>query len=243
MEQNLKATFTQNVRDTPPHMVNNQGGDGRSGNNQDYRQDNYNNQNRQGNWGNSYNNNGYGNNYNRADDRRCFFCLGDHLIRDCNTKNEYIDTGKIIIENGTIKLGNGAPLPPFPGWKSKKDRIDEYYAKNGGNKPPVMQAYNHYSYGNYQQNELAGDSVENVYDSRDDEIRSMRVQRAMQQGNIPIEQPKPNSQNPGIQNFVQLPNANMLPAGFDMNQLVQIIDQLVQTRTGAQSDPAAKTNF
>ncbi len=125
-EKSYKATFEQQVRQLPPHMESNSNhGDSNHNHQERQYQDN-----RQG----GYNQGGYNsnNNYARPDDRKCFYCNGDHLIKDCGPKFEHIDAGKIIIENGAIRLPGGQYLPNSPPWKTKKERVDDYYARGAG---------------------------------------------------------------------------------------------------------------
>ncbi|KAJ6464808.1 hypothetical protein DFH09DRAFT_1112999 [Mycena vulgaris] len=156
----LKASFTQGTRDPPPHQE------------QFRNKDSYN----QGGGGNqSRNNEECRNNDERPRNEE----------RDCPEKQEHINNGRIIMEKKIIKLSNGQQIPSFPPYKSRKERVDDYYANKGIPKliePAMWQSYNPSSYYLHHHSYESGvDSVRDVYDSRDDELKSMRIQRALQQ--------------------------------------------------------------
>ena len=134
--------------------------------------------------------------------------------------------------------------------------MDDYYVNNPHVKPvpPALQAYGGLPFMQYNQN-AQSDCLSGEYDTRDDEIRSFRVQRALQQNNLLSPGPANLPTNPGNTQFVQTPPGG-LPAGMDISQFVSLIDyirtqdgdgraaeQLVQTRSGNRSDPASKSNF
>ncbi|KAJ7814949.1 hypothetical protein B0H14DRAFT_2603774 [Mycena olivaceomarginata] len=170
-----------------------------------------------GSWNNNQgsnrgNNNYSGNNYSCNDDKKCFYCKGDHFIAVCEKKFEDIDTDKIMIENNYMKLANGHAIPDGSSWKSKKQRVDDYYS-DPANKAirPVLQAY-----GTVQN----GFNLEGLYDCRDDEIRSMRVKATLQIQQVQPSVTKSIIANPAGQTMTLAPESiNALPAGMDIAQL------------------------
>lgn len=218
---------------------NNQGNDNRgySGDNRGYSGENRSNWNRN----------------NNPDDRKCYYCFQEHLIRDCPWKQEHIENGKIVIENGMIKLGNGLAVPTYPAYKSRRDRVDEHYSNLDTDKSPaqaLIQGYRTNLFPQYTQGDYSRDIVRDKYDCRDDELRSMLVHRNFQQkamnSNI---QPAPES-------FATAPSPSFIPipapvqgpsSGADYAQFMAYMasahDQFVATRTGARTDAPAKPNF
>jgi hypothetical protein len=161
-----------------------------------------------------------------------------------------------------MKLGTGNLIPRYPDYKSKKERVDDYWfgqGKKKGSPIPMTQnlvntpmGFNQDSYGNN------GDQLTQVYDFRDDELRAMRVQLAVARGTHPnfnqVQIATPAAPAPvpvTVPQFVQVPmpvnNGNM-----DWAQLVNLVDsvrggtnaeQFVATRTGARSDGPGNPNF
>lgn len=121
----------------------------------------------------------------RQPNKDCFYCyLSGHMVRDCPYKREHIDGGKIVIENNRMRLGDGSPFPRWPENKSQKQRVDDYYANKTVPGAPVLmqQPYSHPM--NASASQFQQDLVENlvsVYDTRDDEIRSLHVQNLIRE--------------------------------------------------------------
>ncbi|KAJ7193097.1 hypothetical protein B0H12DRAFT_1231098 [Mycena haematopus] len=130
----------------------------------------------------------------------CFFCGGPHLIGECVNKDELIDLGWIIVENGVIKLANGNWIPKYPEGSTRMQRVEDFYRKQGqtrnsASKPraSMMQSfYNGEIYGSDDPSESG--RMDHLYDTRDDEIRSAKVQQMVKfrggnQGyNMPVSQ-------------------------------------------------------
>lgn len=121
----------------------------------------------------------------RQSNKDCFYCyLSGHMVRDCPYKREHIDGGKIIIENNRMKLGDGSPFPRWPEIKSQKQRVDDYFANKTVPGAPVLmqQPYSHpmNTTASQFQQDLVEDLV-SVYDTRDDEIRSLHVQNLIRE--------------------------------------------------------------
>ncbi|KAJ7480762.1 hypothetical protein FB451DRAFT_1171345 [Mycena latifolia] len=120
--------------------------------------------------------------YKSNEDRACFYCLiAGHMVRDCPYKQEHIDAGQLIIEDNRMKMGDGTPLPSWPQDKSKKQRVDDYYiGKTIPGAPHVsMRAYTPLkpSIAQFHAQVEEVESLYSLYDTRDDEIRSHRVQK------------------------------------------------------------------
>ncbi|KAJ7473485.1 hypothetical protein FB451DRAFT_1175120 [Mycena latifolia] len=176
------------------------------------------------------------------------------------------------VNNDNSNCGSNEGGSNDKAYKSRKERVDNYYVSQGIPRPPMqalvpsytqqlyqamVQSYSQLPYPQYTQGNGTSDNVGDVYDSRDDELRSLRVQRNLQQAQlaVPTQQTITQLSN---QNFVPIPPApSILPQGVDMAQLVQLFDlvksagqnnrntqeQFVHTRTGASSNAPAKPNF
>ena len=60
----------------------------------------------------------------------CYLCKSpDHFIQQCPHKEQYLRTGKLVLDNGKLRMPDGSPLPRAPPGQTVKDAIDEYYAK------------------------------------------------------------------------------------------------------------------
>lgn len=121
----------------------------------------------------------------RQYNKDCFYCyLSGHMVRDCPYKREHIDTGKIIIENGRMKLGDGAIFPKWPESKSQKQRVDDYFGNKSVPGAPhvLIQDYNPPQPGQVAQfKQDIIDNLNTVYDTRDDEIRCLKVQNVIKE--------------------------------------------------------------
>jgi hypothetical protein len=105
----------------------------------------------------------------------CWYCLEfGHLIRDCLVKLGHIDRGMIVIEQGQLRLGKGKGfIPRFPLEWSRAKRVEDFWLKNpqGLGQDAATASMMSATY--------ESDSLDSVYDSRDDELRSLRVQNAL----------------------------------------------------------------
>jgi hypothetical protein len=110
----------------------------------------------------------------------CYFCLGQHLIRDCPVKTEYINLGWLKVENSRMYYGDGSGMVPrYPEWKSRKEHIDDHYAAKGITKDQARRQGVNFvqSQGGYSYHEE--ENLDQIYDSRADERLSNQVQSAM----------------------------------------------------------------
>ena len=231
MESSFKASFAQLQRGAAPHTetVRNNDQSGQQPSNRE----------------------GQERGFRPQEDRKCFYCNKDHLIRDCRFKDEHIDMGRIVIENGLMKLANGQNIPRHPEWKSKKERVDDYYSQQEQNRPQVQSTM--LQYNQYSQEEDRDSRVDHMYDHKTDEIRSMRIQNALQQSRFLNSAPQaPQVPSTATQQYIPIPSA-VVPNGMDLTQFIQFVDaarnsapsnggqtqeQFVATRSGARSDPA-----
>jgi hypothetical protein len=112
--------------------------------------------------------------------RDCYYCyLTGHMVRDCPYKREHIDQGRILIENGRMKLGDGSPFPRYPESKSQKQRVDDYYGnKQVPGAPQVLvQSYSQPRLDVITTFHVGIDNLWEVYDTKSDEIRTAEVQQ------------------------------------------------------------------
>ncbi|KAJ7053670.1 hypothetical protein C8F01DRAFT_1329289 [Mycena amicta] len=109
----------------------------------------------------------------------CHFCGGSHVIAKCTVKDQYILLGYIIVEDRFLKLPGGMDIPFFPGAKTRKDRVDEFYKRQGVDTSlgkPKSQMYS----SQIEQDAIYGDMIGQFYESSADEILSANVQRSPQ---------------------------------------------------------------
>ena len=184
--------------------------------------------------------------YQPSESKDCYYCyLTGHMVRDCPYKKEHIDSGRILIENNRMKLGDGTAFPRWPENKSQKQRVDDYYQNKlvPGAPQVLIQTYTHPRIDQIAQyHSDIVDNLSSVYDSRDDEIRTLQVQKYIKdQLQRPDSQPVATFQQgqvlqngggtvqaygPISQPMITKPMAPAIvnTAGFDINQLVQLID-------------------
>ncbi|KAJ7808822.1 hypothetical protein B0H13DRAFT_1928251 [Mycena leptocephala] len=162
--------------------------------------------------------------------RDCYYCyLTGHMVRDCPYKREHIDQGRILIENGRMKLGDGSPFPRYPESKSQKQRVDDYYG-----------------------NKQVPDNLWEVYDTKSDEIRTAEVQQYIRSN-----QPRNDYVPVSTYQAQVLPQYGGQIDGMNISQLVQVMKalkmaendspsaqaQLAQTRGGARNSGPDPQNF
>ncbi|KAJ7487124.1 hypothetical protein FB451DRAFT_1363225 [Mycena latifolia] len=216
--------------------------------------------------------------YKSNEDRACFYCLiTGHMVRDCPYKQEHIDAGQLIIEDNRMKMGDGTPLPSWPQDKSKKQRVDDYYVgKTIPGAPHVsMRAYTppKPSVAQFHAQIEDVESLYSLYDTRDDEIRSHRVQKQIAKNSgktdnyqptfLALQQQSHNTatytpNNQGISYSINQASAVPIagaPAGMDISQLVALVDlirgqglpttqdQFAVTRQSANKDGSSPPNF
>ncbi|KAF7348909.1 hypothetical protein MVEN_01411200 [Mycena venus] len=181
----------------------------------------------------------------------CYFCNGPHLVNECTIKDEFIDLGWIVVENGLIKLGNGNWIPRFPEGPSRMQKVEDHYRKQGitrdsANVKRVNMMQTFYSEHGYAAptyfDPLEHSRVDHLYDTHDDEVRSAQVQQlkaryqAPPQNNyVPIAQ---NYQAPSFQSStgIQVP---MLPPGIAGQQPALQFQQIPHTQnTAPNAQPA-----
>ncbi|KAJ7095592.1 hypothetical protein C8R44DRAFT_890006 [Mycena epipterygia] len=208
----------------------------------------------------------------RTGDGLCYFCNGPHMIRDCHNKEEFINLGWVIIENGLIKLGNGGWIPKFPEGVSRMIKVEDHYRKQGitresakAQRASMMQSFHQggiTSVGGYYAPDM--ERIDHIYDTREDEMRSANIQSML--GQQPITQqsylvpsaPVPQVIQPQMFSGVQQVAPAIPSSGIEISQLIQLFnaargdgsmnglniqDQMVATRTGAKSDPPSNPGF
>lgn len=209
----------------------------------------------------------------RTGDMSCHFCLGPHFIRECHNKEEFINIGWIIIENGLIKLGDGKWIPKFPENVSRMVKVEDYYRKQGISRESAKAKLASMMQTFHQGGMSVGvdlyspdmDRIDHLYDFRDDEMRSANVQSMYNsQNSLLPSQPLGTYTPQGIQSQMlnRVQPAPVAPvqgtAGVDITQLIQLFnaarsgdsangsniqDQYVATRTGARTDPSNPAGF
>jgi hypothetical protein len=235
VEVTIQKSFAQHMRQPPPHMnMNNNGGESSNRNNQ-------------------MNNSGKNNNTNRGSDQGCFYCGLEHLIAECPYKEQHIKMGYLSFDNGHMRLGNGGFIPKFPENKSRKERVDDYYANQG--KPrgaPLGTISNQFSQMQYDN---GSDQMSSIYDTRNDELLALRVQMMNmrnegQQASM-VTVPTFAAPSQSYQQFSQIVGTAPKESSEDWvkNQWSQFLEearktlhngQFVQTRAGANTQPESK---
>jgi hypothetical protein len=242
MEANLKQSFSQSTRDPPPHKDIVQTGEASNRWGQDR----------------AYSQRPEQSNVNLGP---CWYCGQGHRMANCHFKQEHIDMGYITFDGGLVRFGNGGPIPRYPDSKTKKEKVDEHYSSLGKPRGTSLFQAQASVHDQFSQFHASDDRVD--YDSRDDELRSLRVQMNLQRTQVvphiqmnPVRHPQvqQNYQGNSAQQFMQLPApVGGITGGFDALQLVQLVDearksaapvqQLVTTWTGARTDTAPNPNF
>lgn len=194
------------------------------------------------------------------------------MIRDCHNKEEFINLGWVIIENGLIKLGNGGWIPKFPEGVSRMIKVEDHYRKQGitresakAQRASMMQSFHQggiTSVGGYYAPDM--ERIDHIYDTREDEMRSANIQSML--GQQPVAQqnylvpsaPIPQVIQPQMFSGVQQVAPAIPSSGIEISQLIQLFnaargdgsmngfniqDQMVATRTGAKSDPPSNPGF
>ena len=244
LDQWMKTSFSQAVTNPPPQENSNNG------------QGSYNKSDKGFNQGNR----GFHGNSNNSGPGRCWYCeLVDHLMATCQYKREHIEMGYIGFENGSLRLSNGQFIPKYPENKSKKERVDDYWFAQGKKRGATLplQSQNLVN--------TSDDRVDHIYDSRDDELLSLKVQvqalaRTSNSGQPVLNQTAVNIPQPiqgmipipqfATPQFIQMPTA---PTGsMDFGQLCNLVDayrggqqadQFVATRSGSRPDANSSPNF
>ena len=191
----------------------------------------------------------------------CYFCQGPHLASECETKEEFIRIGWIMVKEGKVMMGDGGWVPRYPEEASKAERIERFYNNKGitrdsatQKKSSMMNTY----MGQYDENGY--DRVDHIYDSREDELMTYRAQQNLlaNRGNyqVPIVQqnvgpPVSNmnySMNYSIlqrpvqqqaQQVQQGAESSTVVPGMDISQLIQLIDT-VRGSNNANREPAGE---
>jgi hypothetical protein len=167
--------------------------------------------------------------------------------------------GYIGFENGSLRLSNGQFIPKYPENKSKKEHVDDYWFAQGKKRGATLplQSQNLVN--------TSDDRVDHIYDSRDDELLSLKVQvqalaRTSNSGQPVLNQTAVNIPQPiqgmipipqfATPQFIQMPTA---PTGsMDFGQLCNLVDayrggqqaeQFVATRSGSRPDANSSPNF
>lgn len=170
--------------------------------------------------------------------------------------------GYVSVEDGVMRLGNGHYIPRIPDGKCRKQRVDDYWALQGKPRGTALGLIKQLrsqmvQYGYENITEYVG----GMYDTRDDELRSLRAQLVNRQVQQPVQPqimqrpPQPHQQFAQMGGNVQT-QAISNPPTWDVNQLIQLLDiaknkfaggnvqeQFVTTRTGARTDGPGPSNF
>ncbi|KAJ7256428.1 hypothetical protein C8J57DRAFT_1235801 [Mycena rebaudengoi] len=119
--------------------------------------------------------------HNQTDARECFYCgQTGHMVQDCEYKREHIDAGKVKVEDGRLRLGDGSMIPGWPKDRMQKQKVDDYY---GSKTVPGAQTISMLAYCPPTDATSAtfltelGDAAGTVYDTAGDELRTFRVQK------------------------------------------------------------------
>lgn len=197
----------------------------------------------------------------------CFFCNGPHIVRFCTAKDEYITIGWIKVEDRLIKMGDGSWIPRYPESISRKAKVDEYWAKKGVSKEMAMAKKSSLMATFYPVHEgtpwdfYETERIGDLYDTREDEIRSAKIQQFEARARVApypvaqmIQAPMASyfsgtqlpQQQGGVQPPPQGPIPNQVsndrnvvpvvaPAGsmVDMNQLIQLFNAMGRTDQSA----------
>jgi hypothetical protein len=175
--------------------------------------------------------------------------ITNNYSRECVFKEEAINKGHLIIENGKAKLGDGNFIPRGPG--SQRMRVDDYWR----NKALGQSYYSQPSYQQYynqEENEQAYDASEAAFD----EIRTLKVKLARAQqanGSSNFAKFEGVVQPTFLANTQPAQSNSAMPQGFDLSKVFQLFlmsqskqggdlpetqDQFAVTRSRANGEPS-----
>jgi hypothetical protein len=207
-------------------------------------------------------------------DVACHFCNGPHYIRDCRNKDEFITLGWVKVEDGQLRLGTGGWIPRYPENLSRMQKVEEHFRRQGvtresakAQRAGMMQSF--YSSASWTQDDGYGngytDRVDHLYDTTEDEIRSVKIQQMSRapsqnymapspvfQQSIPFPSTgaQPLASNGGVQppqQFLQVPQGQFTSPpvqannGIDISQLIQLFNAVRGEGTGGVVDQLVAT--
>jgi hypothetical protein len=112
----------------------------------------------------------------------CHYCLlPGHYIADCPHKAVHLDLGKLIVQNGRIKMGDGTYIPREPSNKSQRQKVDEHYDRKAQG-APIQSNYNSQPQNGgilhlpIPESDSQFNHIEYSYDTTMDEMRSLKAQ-------------------------------------------------------------------
>jgi hypothetical protein len=174
----------------------------------------------------------------------CFFCLGSHMISECEIKEEFIRIGWILVKDSRITMGDGSWIPRYPEEISKAEKVEKYYNGKGMTResPSQKKSSMMNSYVVPYDEGSGYDRVDHIYDSRDDELKTYRAQQSLLAAGNNYVQPNRMQMvqhvEPPVMNYsiLQRPvqqqaqqvqqnvESSAVVPGMDIAQLIQIID-------------------
>jgi len=110
------------------------------------------------------------------EDINCHWC-GEkgHMMKDCQKKNEKIDRGQVVIENGQVRLPGNLFIPRYPEHLSRDQKVEEWHRKRDSANPATANLYQH----SFMNEAANPDQLDLFYDTTQDELRSARAQQAI----------------------------------------------------------------
>jgi hypothetical protein len=155
--------------------------------------------------------------------RNCFYCFEDgHFMSDCRKRHDDIDKGIVKVVDGKTLFFDGKTIPREPRHISAMDKARDYHERRH-----VSQNYDELM------DHYFGEEPSAEYDSKPDEIRTLKAELAMLQRQQTERSPRASPRKTLIQeesgDKARLDSA--LKAMERMSLLLGT-DQLVQTRTG-----------
>ena len=154
----------------------------------------------------------------RTSERDCFYCEeSGHFSRECPYKEDHINKGQLVVENGRHKLGDGSFIPTGPG--SQRQRVDNYWKAKAASQnwnSAVDNFYNSESEGGINFDaETAMDEIRTL------KVKLARAQQVNSQNSIPqVVQPTYIAQSQQL--APATPIATTQP-GIDLNHTLQTL--------------------
>lgn len=189
---------------------------------------------------------------NQGNKRDCFYCEeSGHFSRECVHKEEAINKGQLVVENGKHKLGDGNFIPSGPG--SQRHRVTEYWRLKA-----LGQNYQAGGLQSFYTSDGSDPSSE-VNEAAVDEIRTLRVRLARAQqlaqsnlSNIPgVLQPTFMAASQPAQQAQTAPISPVMDMGQKFAAFLNSLqgempvtqDQFAQTRGAAKNSGVHPPNF
>jgi hypothetical protein len=166
--------------------------------------------------------------------RNCFYCFEDgHFMSDCRKRHEDIDKGIVKVVDGKTQCFDGKTIPREPKHICAMDKAREYHERRH-----VSQNYDELM------DHYFGEEPSAEYDSKPDEIRTLKAEIALLQRQQPDPGPRSNPRKALLQeesgDKARLDSA--LKAMERMSLLLGV-EQLVQTRTGRGAASSQEEDF